>query len=215
MTTYMKRIVPFNILGMMKKMSSKKSLLIVLSLFSLSCSNTEVGIHYYSLNAIEAQPQNTFTIEKNKKNIVVVIEDVTLADFLNTGSLVMQIDSHQIQLSNQHRWGNKLSKAITAHLMKTLSSASNIYAEHKTAKNETLADHQLTLSFEQFTITNKHETVISGYYLIQSKLKGNSKKSFFDIRQPLTQDGYNHAVENFKKSLVELSSQVMNELNNK
>lgn len=213
MKTYGQRIAPLNLLGMMKKMSLTKSLLIALSLFSLSCSNTDVGIHYYSLNAIDSPPEKALTIEQNKENTFIVIETITLADFLNTGSLVMQVDSHQIQLSNQHRWGNKLPKAIATHLISTLpNSDNNIYIEHKTAKNEELADHKLTLSFDQFTITNKHETIISGYYRIQSKLSGHSKKSFFDIRQPLVQDGYNHAVETFKKSLVELSEKVIKEI---
>lgn len=218
MKIHSKRINPFNLLRVMKKMSSKKSLsitqLIVFSLFSMSCSNTDVGIHYYSLNTIDVQPQKALTIKQNKENTFVVIDKIALSDFLNTGSLVMQVDSHQIQLSNQHRWGDKLPSAIATHLMSTLSSSENhLYVENKTSKNEDLADQQLTLYFDQFTITNNHETIISGYYRIQSKIYGDSKKSFFDIRQPLSQDGYNHAVETFKKSLSELSNQIVKAIN--
>lgn len=206
-----------SLLGLIRKLYLKKMLLIVqlivLSFFITSCSNTDVGIHYYALNTIEAEPKKLLIIENSTEHTFVIIEQVALADFLNTGSLVMQIDSHQIQLSNQHRWADKLPKAISTHLTSSLLNSNNsFYVEDKSTKNETLADHQLALNFEQFTITNHHETIISGYYRIQSKLNGESKKSFFDIRQPLTQDGYNHAVAMLKKSLDELSEQIVKDI---
>ena len=208
-----KHINLLRLLDLVRKLNVKKTLLIALSFFIISCSNTDVGIHYYALNTIEAQPKNPLTIENNKEHTFVIIEKIALADFLNTGSLVMQIDSHQIQLSNQHRWADKLPNAISTHLISSLlNNHNNLYIEEKNTKNETLADHQLALNFEQFTITSQHETIISGHYRIQSKLNGDSKKSFFDIRQPLTQDGYNHAVAMLKKSLDELSEKIVKDI---
>lgn len=194
--------------------AASKTLLVVLTLFTLGCSNTDVGIQYYSLNAIKVQQGNTLTREKNKDNTFVVINNIELADFLSTGGLVMQVDSHQIQISNQHRWGDELSKAIATHLITSLSNNDNhLHVELKNSKNEGLASKKLSLSFDQFTIANQqHETVISGYYTIESTLNNKREKTFFDIRQPLSENGYNHVVENFKKSLDELSNLVIKEL---
>lgn len=194
---------------------------IAFSFVTLGCSSTDTTLKYYSLNAVDSQPKNVKTIEKHNDNIFVVINSVELADFLNTGGLVMQIDSHQINISNQHRWGDKLPKAIATHLIASLSNKeSKLYIEPKNSNNSRHADKYLSLSFEQFTVTNQasgsnNETVISGTYNIESKSEDkhiDSKKTFFDIRQPLTQDGYNHAVENFKASLNTLSKQIQNDI---
>lgn len=89
-----------------------------------------------------------------------------------------------------------------------------MYVEAKTSKNDSLADKKLTLSFEQFTVTNQNETVISGFYTIESNANNNKQreKTFFDIRQTLTKDGYNHAVETFKYSLNTLAKQIESKL---
>jgi len=203
----------FTLLSVLQKACDIKLLLIIASLVSVSCSNTDSSIHYYSLNTIANQPQKASTTQHHKESTFVVLNTIELTDFLNTGSLVMQLDSHKIQLSNQHRWGNKLPNAIAKHLMSTLSSNNkNLYIERKNAKNIDKSDIQLTLYFEQFTITNNSESIIAGYYLIQSTLGDHRQKSYFDIRQPLTQDGYNHAVNTFNHSLDDLSQQIANEL---
>lgn len=194
---------------------------IAFSFVTLGCSSTDTTLKYYSLNAVDSQPKNVKTIEKHNDNIFVVINSVELADFLNTGGLVMQIDSHQLNISNQHRWGDKLEKAIYSHLLTSLSNEdSKIYIESKNSNNRLLADKYLSLSFEQFTVTDQalganNETVVAGTYTIMSKIKGQdmeSEKIFFDIRQPLTQDGYNHAVENFKHSLDRLSKEIQHNI---
>ncbi|WP_426358281.1 PqiC family protein [Pseudocolwellia sp. HL-MZ19] len=219
-----------------------KASLIALALIGLGCSSTEVGLQYYSLNAINSQSVSNVSIENNEDNTFVALNNVEMADFLNTGGLVMQIDSHQIHISNQHLWGDKLPKAIETHLITSLSNKqSKVYVEHKNTTNSRTADKHLTLYFEQFTVTNQtagepNETVISGSYIIETKAEiktdakaesqninqqrkhrrrnnaMESKKAFFDIRQPLTQDGYNHAVESFKASLNRLSAQIQKDL---
>ena len=224
--------------------SFNKALLFTFALVGLGCSSTEVGLQYYSLNAISSQPTNEASLANNEDNTFVVLNNVEMADFLNTGGLVMQIDSHQIHISNQHLWGDKLPKAIETHLISSLSNKeSMLYLEHKNSSNSRIADKHLTLYFEQFTVTNENtdrpnETVISGSYIIETKADAKvdtkaesqninqqrkhrrrnnameSKKAFFDIRQPLTQDGYNHAVESFKASLNRLSAQIQKDLTN-
>ena len=226
--------------------SFNKTLLIALAFIGLGCSSTEVGLQYYSLNAITSPATNETSLANNENNTFVALNNVKMADFLNTGGLVMQIDSHQIHISNQHLWGDKLPKAIETHLITSLSNKqSKLYVEHKNSTNARTAGKQLTLYFEQFTVTNQtagepNETVISGSYIIETKAETNidekvstktefqnrnqqrkhrkrnnamySKKAFFDIRQPLTQDGYNHAVESFKASLNRLSGQIQKDL---
>jgi len=194
---------------------------IAFSFVTLGCSSTDTSLKYYSLNAIGSQQENVKKIAKHEGNTFVVIDSIELADFLNTGGLVMQIDSHQINISNQHRWGDKLPKAISTHLITSLSNKeSKLYVESRNSNNNRLADKYLSLAFEQFTVTNQisgadNETVISGTYKIRSTNEdkhADSKRTFFDIRQPLTQDGYNHAVKNFKASLNALSKQIQNDI---
>jgi len=192
-----------------------KITLILLTIFTTGCTSTDNGINYYSLNAINEKPNSSTSINRRNSKTSIILNDIILADFLNTGGLVMQVDTHQIQISNQHRWGNKLSKAISIHLMNSLSQNNTVFIEHNNTNNNALESKKLTLAFEQFTISHQqHETVISGYYLIELPEHSERKKSFFDIRQPLSQDGYNHAVENFKLSLDELSSLILSDIIN-
>jgi len=193
----------------------KHTIVTMLLLFTAACSTVDTGIQYYSLNAIEAQSKAQSTFKNDEGKTFVILKNIELADFLNTGGLVMQVDTHQIQISNQHRWGDKLPKAITTHLINSLSNKteSALFIEQKNVYSNTLADKNLSLYFEQFTIASQannelNETVISGYYHIESKGENENQKTFFDIRQPLTTDGYNHAVENFKSSLNTLSEQL-------
>jgi len=210
-----------NLKAKMKENTLNQALIISLSVVGLGCSSSDVGLHYYSLNAITSQPTNSTIIKSTKDKEAVVLNGIEMADFLNTGGLVMQIDSHQLHISNQHLWGDKLPKAIENHLISSLADEkSPYYLERKNLTNINSANKYLTLSFEQFTVTGQNtespnETVISGSYVIESTLDNNethSQKAFFDIRQPLTQDGYNHAVESFKTSLNRLSTQIQNDL---
>ena len=128
MNTYhnMLSLKNFNIKSKQTRCKSfNKTLLIALAFIGLGCSSTEVGLQYYSLNAITSQPTNETSLANNENNTFVALNNVKMADFLNTGGLVMQIDCHQIHISNQHLWGDKLTKAIETHLITSLSNKSN------------------------------------------------------------------------------------------
>jgi len=190
-----------------------KITLVMLAIFTAGCTSTDNSINYYSLNAINVKPNSPTSINNRDSKTSIILNEIIMADFLNTGGLVMQVDTHQIQISNQHRWGNKLSKAISIHLMTSLSQNNAVYIEHNNTSNNASKSKKLTLSFEQFTIAHQqHETVISGYYLMELPEHSERKKAFFDIRQPLSQDGYNHAVENFKQSLDELATLILSDI---
>ncbi len=179
-----------------------------------SCSSPEVPVHYYSLNTIQqtegmmSENQQNTSVESNT---TLSIQNIDMADFLKTGSLVMQVDSHQIQLSDQHRWADKLPRAIKVNLTKNLSkNKKNIQVVNKAQRTNKGLHYSVTVFFEQFTISEQQETVVSGSYSIHSI--NNENTIFFDIRQPLKNDGYNSAIQQYQQSLNELSSKIINDI---
>lgn len=198
-----------------KKVSSLLISALPLLIGLQGCSSPEIPIHYYSLNTIESntlsdkESATELTLEAKKQ---LVIRHIEMADFLKTGSLVMQVDAHQIQLSNQHRWADKLPRAISISLVRLMSN--NHQGIKVAAKRTKLTtdekNYTIDVFFEQFTLSTNNETVISGSYMIQSN--NNQTRRYFDIRQPLEEDGYNHAIERFQHSLNSLSAQILNEV---
>jgi len=184
------------------------------------CSTPEAPIHYYSLNTIHSN--NTIVgspKDVNNSSAELVIRDVEMADFLKTGSLVMQVGAHQIQLSELHRWADKLPRAITLNLIKHMSQSQNnvaIFTKRdltKQQKTNNIAKRYIVdVFFEQFTLSTDHQTVISGSYTLQTT--STKTRHYFNIRQPLTQDGYDNAVQQFQYSLNALSEKILSELPN-
>lgn len=66
-----------------------KAFLVASTLLLLSCSSNDVGIRYYSLNAIQSQAEKITTVKHDQTKTFVVINNIALADFLDTGGLVM------------------------------------------------------------------------------------------------------------------------------
>jgi uncharacterized lipoprotein YmbA len=168
----------------------------------VGCSAPEISINYYSLNTINEPPKSLIT-NQNNQNVrsltqkSIIIQQVEMADFLKTGGIVMQIGAHQLQLSNNHLWADKLPRAISVNLARQLPIHST-----KTSTQPIIVD----MFFEQFTIAENNQTVVSGFYTVKDQ--GKSTQEYFDIRQPLTQDGYNHAVESFQSALKQLAEQI-------
>ena len=192
--------------------------LVWLIVLATGCSTIEVPTSYYSVNTVSPQPVLSPLIQNNSITKAtplkyVLLHNIGMADFLKTGSIVMQINEQQLQLSNHHFWADKLPRAISVNLARQLSiSNKNLVVSNKGYKNKPTQLYVIDLYFEQFTITHNNETVVSGSYSVHSKHNEQSKKIFFDIRQPLTKDGYNHAIEAFKQSLTELSALLIKDI---
>jgi len=150
-------------------------------------------------------------IVANEPQPLVLLSQVKLADFLATGALVMQLKSHQIQLSNQHRWADDLPEAITRSLLGILDKIKpNYHFEINNIHWQENAKAHINIYIDQFTVLANQTTLTSGTFWFLNKHNKLIRKQTFRIIKPLKKDGYNHAVAQLKLSLSELAEQIKN-----
>jgi len=182
--------------------------LCLVSIFS-SCASTPIIVNYYTLNNIDANNKLNKRIVSNEQVPTILISPVKLADFLSTGALVMQLRSHQIQLSNQHRWADNLSDAITRRLLANLSkTVPSFHFEKNELHWKGNAQLSINISFDQFTVLADRTVLTSGTFWLLDKHNKLMTKQSFNIIKPLTKDGYNHAVGQLESSLITLAEKI-------
>jgi len=182
--------------------------LCLVSIFS-SCASTPIIVNYYTLNNIDANNKLNKRIVSNEQVPTILISPVKLADFLSTGALVMQLRSHQIQLSNQHRWADNLSDAITRRLLANLSkTVPSFHFEKNELHWKGNAQLSINISFDQFTVLADRTVLTSGTFWLLGKHNKLMTKQSFNIIKPLTKDGYNHAVGQLESSLITLAEKI-------
>jgi len=186
------------------------SILCLLILCS-SCSTTPITVNYYTLNNIETSASSSKNKGEDHLQPLILISPIVLADFLTTGALVMQLESHKIQLSNQHRWAHNLSEAIAINLLKKLSITTTTH-QFELPNYHWQSDVQahLKIRVEQFIVTADQHTLIAGSFWLLDNNKRLVKKQAFEIRKTLNHAGYNHAVAQLESSLSVLAEQIRN-----
>jgi uncharacterized lipoprotein YmbA len=183
----------------------------IIYLFSqlTSCASKPINVNYYTLNGIENTYKTSIDTASSEQQPVILLSTIKLADFLATGALVMQLESHQIQLSNQHRWADNLADAITRRLLNALEGGLPDYRfELNNLLWKSSAQAYITININQFTVLADNTTLTSGTFLLFDKNNQPLHKQSFSINRKLSQNGYNHAVVQLELSLSTLAQQI-------
>ncbi len=175
-----------------------------------SCASDSITIQYYKLGGLGKKPQ---LIEYDKNRVqqpLILIEPIALADFLRQPGLVIQKTDHQLQISNIHRWSENLERATSRIIRKQLENSLPKYRYENQGiqwKNEPI--YRLNVELEQFHIVNHQKQVVtSGQYWLFGKDKKLILKRTFNFEEPLSQNGYEHAVSKLELILNKLSKQI-------
>lgn len=178
-----------------------------------SCANAPIIVNYYTLDNMDTRIKNSTRKVINEQQPLVLLSSIKLADFLTTGALVLQLKSHQIQLSNQHRWADNLSETLTRNLLTKLArKMPNYDFERNDLRWKNKSQATIDVTFEQFTILADKNTLTSGSFWLFNKHNKLVHKQSFSIRIPLMEDGYNHAVVQLESSLTTLTQQIQSSL---
>jgi len=183
--------------------------LLTLSLFIVlchACTSTSEQIKYYRLT-----PDTVVTnSETNKQLTRVVISPVHVAKVLQQDGIVNHLGKNEINIAHFHRWANSLDEAIAMALVKNINSRTHqYYFEKFNAQINQHANYILSLTIEKFDIRDDASVNISGNYLLLDKNKIAIVEQSFDIKQPLIEDGYSHAVEKLKQTLEQLAEKIL------
>ncbi|ASP47336.1 PqiC family protein [Cognaticolwellia beringensis] len=177
-----------------------------------ACSaNTPQKTQYYLLNS----PTSTSTApihNKNNQNIAITL--IELPDYLKQPSLVLQLSSHQLHYSHFHMWAEPLQSSFLEALSQDLNDINSRvnYISTEASNHETSTD-VVFVKVSAFHATHQSQAILTGTFWLQDKdFKGEIAEHNFNLTVALNQDGYEHAVEQMRKSVGQLAKKIANTL---
>lgn len=175
-----------------------------------ACASTGEPVKYYSLT-LDTKPAVQVTDTPVRD---VIIEPVHLAKLLRQEGIVTQIGKNEVTVAHFHRWAAPLGGEIARVLVNDLNSKTHKvhFARLRSGINQH-ANFTLRLSIEKFNIRNNATVNIGGHYWLLDKNATLINEKTFDIKQPLTENGYSHAVEKLKQALDQLASNILADFN--
>ncbi|MDR0782033.1 MAG: ABC-type transport auxiliary lipoprotein family protein [Pseudomonadales bacterium] len=188
-------------------------LLWLLCLSALLCacaSKAPAGLSYYVLG------ENTTTraAPVDASLPALVLESVTLADYLQQSGLVLQQGEHQLQVSRSHLWAEGLELAVPEVLLGALREASPQYRYFLRGRDFVPESrYGLRLHLAAFQATDTGEVVASGRYQVVEAAAGREILNHqFNLREDLRADGYPQVVRQLRELLAQLARSIVNDL---
>jgi uncharacterized lipoprotein YmbA len=184
------------------------SLLLVLSL--LACANQAVNTQRYTLPETFQSSGETSTLDAQ----VLVIGSISLAEFLDSERIALQMDDITLHQANEHLWAENLGQQIRRGLRSRLSKQLPELLVVSDSRGLKQTAWNLQLDIEQFHGHFTGKAVTSGQWRLQDS-KGNMLLiSPFTIETPLAIDGYPALVRALGSNLDKLAEELAAEITN-
>ncbi len=148
----------------------------------LGCSSTP-DTEYYTIPVNEA-----VSAQVDAKSVRVV-----LADQLDYNGIVYRTSETKTIVAKQHVWQSELQSMLEASLSQVITQT---------------GENQLKVTFEQFNGSYTGESEISGTWQLLGENGEPLRTENFDLKQPLSDDGYQPLVDALNVSLNQLLSQI-------
>ncbi len=184
------------------------SLLLVLSL--LACANQAVNTQRYTLPETFQSSGKTSTLDAQ----VLVIGSISLAEFLDSERIALQMNDITLHQANEHLWAENLGQQIRRGLRSRLSKQLPELLVVSDSRGLKQTAWNLQLDIEQFHGHFTGKAVTSGQWRLQDS-KGNMLLiSPFTIETPLASDGYPALVRALGINLDKLAEKLAAEITN-
>ena len=166
-------------------------------------SATPLETNYYLLN----NPQKNVASENINQVIQVSVLD--FPSYLQPTQLTMQMNKHQVHYARFDMWAEPLQSGFTKALLNDLNANKiNLsfipYSNEQPLKNSPI----LFVQVEHFHPDNASKVTLSGEYRIQKSEKMTYSVLPFSFELTLNEDGYPHAVEQMRRLVTELSTEL-------
>ena len=193
-----------------------KRLLLVCSAWLLlaSCASSSPSLNYYLLDSgVEASTIVGSAQANNQGRPLVLVEEVTLSEFLRQSSLLVQLEDHEMHYALNHVWAEPLVDAIPKVLLKDLRrSSAEFNFERGTTEWFGKEAYRLKIQIDQFHPNTAQQVVMSGRYWVTESESGDTIARDFSLTESLTQDGYGHAVVKMRRLMTELAQSLLRSL---
>jgi len=187
-------------------------LALILSLTTLlgACAGSAPALNYYVLGGRETP--RSVPVDENLPALVV--ESVTLAEFLEQSGLVLQQGAYQLQVSRTHLWAENLDVAVPEVLLMSLQQASPDYRYFLRGRDFVPgANYSLRLHFDAFHATDGGDVLASGrYQVVDTEANREIMNRQFNFTEDLQRDGYPQVVSQLRSLLQQLANNIVSEL---
>ncbi|NRA53251.1 MAG: membrane integrity-associated transporter subunit PqiC [Gammaproteobacteria bacterium] len=187
-------------------MKIKFLLISLLTLLSAGCSSVKPALTFYQLSP----PPITQQVELTSATLI--IEPVTLVDYLKRPNLLLERQSGQLYVTKYQLWAEPLDQAIARTLVNHLNQSQQDFRAQSHLVTRCLKRcFRLKLFVEQFYPTERGTAVFTGKYQLFQQDKLVSQQDF-NWQQDQANDGYGAAVNSLYKLTVKLASQIQQQV---
>ena len=165
-----------------------------------ACSSAPRSLTYYLLHTTG---DSAYTV--NKASTAVVIDKITLPEYLKHRGLVYQTSDTNLHISTSHLWAEPVDEGLTKALTSALASkqVSLLRPDHYASEE---AIH-MALHLNDFVSTYEGEVVLSGQYVI-THVKGQTQSYPFLFKTPLEDDGFSPSIKAMRNTIQQLAEDI-------
>lgn len=164
-------------------MKLKPFFALLLLLILTGCANQPVENHRYFLPDTDAiQQQSSQTSPR-----LLQISEVQLADFLDDGGLVLQLDDITLNQAKNHLWAADLHQQINRGLRNRLNQRQQAFT---VVGPQTAGDLRLSLTIDAFHGRHDGLALMSGQWQLQDMQGQIISLKNFDLQTELAASGY-------------------------
>lgn len=181
------------------------SMLAVFLCFLSACSSAPNSLTYYLLHTTN---DASFTNRDVKQTVV--LDKVTLPEYLKHRGLVYQTSDTNLHISTSHLWAEPVDEGLTKALISALVSKDIALIRPDHFKSE--ETHHMSLHVNDLVSTYEGEVVFSGQYRI-TQASGEARVHSFIFKSPLSNDGFASSIKAMRSAIKKLAEDVDSSLN--
>lgn len=179
---------------------------LALAITLTGCGSTPPEDRYYSL-VLQAADEGAVATSESA-DVVVNLTHIDLPAFLDSRAMVLQTGANEVEIAQHNFWAESLDEAIGKVLVRDIAQSSRRIDIARNTQRD--AACELRVEFDRFHATDSGRVLASGRYVLSS---GNvTRQSGFDVSQRLSTDGYASAVVALRRSLADLATHIINEV---
>ena len=178
---------------------------LVLLLFLSACTATSVDQPRYFVLSAEPAAHEESSSPATGSGPRLLLQNVQLADYLQSANLILQVSEHEFHFSPTHLWAEPLAVGIG----RALSSAEPGISLAAPGKISSNYDALLKLHVDYFHIVDGEAVILAGSFTLEdpTQLKTSLTRRF-DLRKPLLDSGYPYAVNAMSTLIRELARSI-------
>ncbi len=151
---------------------------LIMVFFLSACMRSNKPVQFYRLNA-GASMLDTVKVDDFTNQALIGLGPVRIPDYLNRPQMVVAITDNQYQMSEEHRWAERLDQNISLALAKFLPSqlGSNRIVRYPWAQRQVI-DYQVSIDIIEFHIDAQGQSRLIAQWLIKQKDQPDLSKRF-------------------------------------